>query len=153
MIGSGSNTGGRRRRGAVLAGAGIALVAWGGLATAAVAAANSPAQAVSLSVTQVRSVTSTANPTPYPSGWMMGGAGAWMMDDDDWGWHHGSVMTRTQARQAARTWVAAHHRGATTSKGTKVHDGYRFRIIRNGTLLGRVTVNTTTGHCAWARYR
>lgn len=134
-------------------GAGIALVASGGLATGAVATAgSSPAQAAALGVNQVQPVAAT-NPSPSPGGWMMGGVGGWMMDDDDWGWHHGSVMTRTQARQAARTWVAAHHRGATTSTGTRVHDGYRFQITRHGTMLGRVTVNTTTGHCTWARYR
>lgn len=151
MITSRLDFGGRRRRRAVLVGAGIALAASGGLVTAAAVAASSLAQAAPLGVTQVQPA--TVNPTPSPAGSMMGGSGGGMMDDDDWGWHHGSVMTRTQARHAARAWVAAHHRGATTSTGTKVHDGYRFRITRHGTVLGRVTVNTTTGHCAWARYR
>ena len=104
MIGTSSETGDRRGIAAVLVGAGIALVASGGLGTAAVAAA-SPA-AASLGATQAQPVTAT-NPTPSPWGAMMGGSGGWMMDDDDWGWHHGSLMTRTQARQAARTWVAS----------------------------------------------
>lgn len=150
MIRTSSETGDRGRHRAVLVGAGIALVASGGLATAAVAA-SSPT-AAPLGATQAQPVTAT-NPTPAPWGAMMGGSGGWMMDDDDWGWHHGSVMTRTQARQAARTWVTAHHRGATTSTGAKVHDGYRFRVTRNGTLVGRVTVNSTTGHCVWVRFR
>ena len=99
MITSRLDFGGRRRRRAVLVGAGIALAASGGLVTAAAVAASSLAQAAPLGVTQVQPA--TVNPTPSPAGSMMGGSGGGMMDDDDWGWHHGSVMTRTQARHAA----------------------------------------------------
>lgn len=145
MNGFGQAGSARRAAVGVVLGAGIALVGLGGLATAAVAASAPTQGAISTSVAR----TGSGNPSPNQQGWMMGGP---MMGDDDWNWHQGSMMSRWQARQAARAWVATHHRGATTSQGTRVHGGYRFRIIRHGTALGRVTVNTTTGHCAWYRY-
>ncbi|MGB7980253.1 MAG: hypothetical protein WCF36_05620 [Candidatus Nanopelagicales bacterium] len=146
----GLDMGSRRGRAAVLA-AGVVVVV--GLGAGGTAAAVAPPVSVA-PVSVARAVPAATSPTPYPSGWMMGGAGRSMMDDDDWGtWHHGQVMTRAQARRIARTWVAAHHRGAATSRGTSTSHGYRFTVTRGGQSLGRVTVNRGTGRCTWVRRR
>lgn len=136
------------RRARRLAAVGIVLVGCGVLVwvTAGTASAASAPAAAASAAWPNRAADVTPSPMPYP-GMMMGSPG-WM--DADGGWHH-RAMTRSQARAAARDWVARHHPGASTSGGVKVRHGFRFNIARHGGWMGTLTVNSQTGNYLWAR--
>lgn len=140
-----------RRRTATMVVAGVAVAGCGLLVTSATAA---PAFAsVDVSVSRVQTVAVSLSPTPYPGpGMMMGGAAGQGWMDDHGNWHHG-VMSRAQARTTARDWAADHYAGATTSRGARVHNGYKFAITRHSNRLGTLTVDTNNGKCSWTRQR
>lgn len=91
---------------------------------------------------------------PEPTGWavhprgdddaMMGGRS---MMADRWDDDSGSTDATTpdQARADAQAWVDDHLAGAQLEDGVPMPMGYRFLVVRDGTLVGVVMVDEDTG--------
>jgi hypothetical protein len=77
----------------------------------------------------------------------------WMMDPDsmmggNWTAPADFTVTADQARAKAQAWIATREPGATLGDAVAVPMGYRFIVTLNGTDVGVVMVNGTTGTVA-----
>jgi hypothetical protein len=97
------------------------------------------------------SSTPSAQPAAVAADWNDGPG--WMMDPDTMMGDTGTApadftVTADQARAKAQAWITTREPGATLGDAVTVPMGYRFTVTLNGTTIGVVMVNGTTGAVA-----